>query len=503
MQCPSCHAWSTAPVCRWCDFDSREGDAGPDDGAATTRGRRAYTALRHLIHFDINEQVRLLRYLVKWIVLGAVVGVLGGLASAGFLVSLDWATRTRESHPWLLFLLPVAGLVVGLGYHYGGGTSAQGNNLIIDEIHEPTAWIPRRMAPLVYLGTVVTHLFGGSAGREGTAIQMSGSLTDAFNRITKLSPDDRRLLLIAAIAGGFGSVFGVPIAGFVFGLEVQAVGRMRYDAIVPALTAPVVGDLIVRGLGVTHTPTPHFGAITVTAALLAKVALAGLVFGLVSILFSELTHGIKRVSAALISWSPLRPFIGGVLVIALTYAVGSRDYLGLSIPLITASLAGGVGVLTLAFALKLLFTSVTLGTGFQGGEVTPLFVIGATLGATLGHALGVPVALMAALGFVAVFAGATNTPLACTIMGVELFGQTPLVLLAVACVVSYVFSSHRGIYSSQRVETAKGSDVLAADDDGRALTLSVLARRRRLWLPARGTWGGGAPSGGSDEEASS
>jgi len=500
MNCPSCHLWSTAPVCQWCDFDARNAPQSDTPDVPASRLQRAYTALRHLIHFDLEEQARLLAYLVKWIVLGAAVGVLAGLASAGFLVSLDWATKTREAHPWLLFLLPVAGLVVGLGYRYGGGTSAQGNNLIIDEIHEPTAWIPKRMAPLVYLGTVVTHLFGGSAGREGTAIQMSGSLTDAFNRITKLSPDDRRLLLIAAIGGGFGAVFGVPIAGFVFGLEVQAVGRLRYDAVVPALTAPIVGDLIVRGLGVTHTATPHFGAITITAALLAKVAVAGLAFGLVSILFSELTHGIKRVAAAFVSWSPARPFIGGVLVIGLTYAVGSRAYLGLSIPLITASLAGGIGVISFAFALKLLFTSVTLGTGFQGGEVTPLFVIGTTLGATLGHLLGVPIPLMAALGFVAVFAGATNTPLACTIMGVELFGQAPLVLLAVACVVSYVFSSHRGIYSSQRVDTAKGSGLLADGADGRALTLSVLARQRRLWLPARRSGQPPEPSGDSHDD---
>lgn len=492
MTCPSCHSWSSAPVCDWCDFDATDTASVAylaeeerfEHRRSQVRRRHAYTAVRNLIRFDIGEQASLIAHLMKWIVLGAAVGILAGGASAGFLVSLDWATNAREAHPWLLFLLPVAGFLVGLGYHYGGGKSAQGNNLIIDEIHEPRAWIPKRMAPLVYVGTILTHLFGGSAGREGTAIQMSGGLTDGFNRLTRLPPDDRRLLLIAAIAGGFGAVFGVPIAGCVFALEVQAVGRMRYDAIIPALTAPIVGDLVVHGLGVHHTPTPHFAAITLTAALLAKVAVAGLAFGLTSVLFSELTHGIKKASAVLVRWSPARPLIGGAIIIALTYAVGSRDYLGLSIPLITRSLAGGVGVIGFAFALKLLFTSVTLGSGFQGGEVTPLFVIGATLGATLGHLLGVPVPLMAALGFVAVFAGATNTPLACTIMGVELFGGAPMVLLAVACVVSYVFSSHRGIYGAQRIDTPKGSDQLDADD-GRVLTLSVLARQRRLWLPAR------------------
>ncbi|GAC1596506.1 MAG: voltage-gated chloride channel family protein [Acidimicrobiales bacterium] len=479
-------------MCDWCDFDGTDGTApatvdgaGLDEGTFGMRRLHVVAAARHLIRFDVGEQARLVAHLAKWIVLGAVVGILAGAASAGFLVSLEWATRTREAHPWLLFLLPLAGFGVGLGYRYGGGTTSQGNNLIIDEIHEARAWVPKRMAPLVYIGTVLTHLFGGSAGREGTAIQMSGSLTDGFNRMARLRPEDRRLLLIAAIAGGFGAVFGVPIAGCVFALEVQSVGRVRYDAIIPALTAPVVGDLVVRGLGVHHTPTPHFAAVAITAALIAKVAAAGLAFGLTSLLFSEITHGIKSASAALVRWSPARPLIGGGLVIALTYTVGSRDYLGLSIPLISRSLAGGAGVIGLAFALKLVFTSLTLGTGFQGGEVTPLFVIGATLGATLGHLLGVPVPLMAALGFVAVFAGATNTPLACTVMGVELFGAAPIVLLAVACVVSYVFSSHRGIYGAQRIDTPKGPDTVGLDDDGRVLTLAAIAHRRRLWLPVR------------------
>ncbi|MHB8465126.1 MAG: chloride channel protein, partial [Acidimicrobiales bacterium] len=290
MDCPACHSWSTAPVCDWCDFDAADTAAVAhlseevrfEQRRVRVRRRQAYSALRHLIGFDFGEQGRLIAHLVKWVVLGAVVGVLAGMASAGFLVSLDWVTNTREAHPWLLFGLPIAGFLVGLGYHYGGGKSAQGNNLIIDEIHEPRAWIPKRMAPLVYVGTVLTHLFGGSAGREGTAIQMSGSLTDGFNRITGLSADDRRLLLIAAIAGGFGAVFGVPIAGCVFALEVQAVGRMRYDAIIPALAAPIVGDLVVHGLGVNHPPTPHFAAIAITATLLAKVAVAGLAFGLTS-----------------------------------------------------------------------------------------------------------------------------------------------------------------------------------------------------------------------------
>jgi len=437
--------------------------------------------VRDLLRVDVGEQVRLLAHLLSWIALGAIVGVLAGVASAGFLESLDWATTTREAHPWLLFGLPLAGFAVGLAYHYGGGRAGQGSNLIIDEIHDPQAWVPRRMAPLVFAGTVLTHLFGGSAGREGTAIQMSGSLTDGFARVARLAKVDRRLLLIAAIGGGFGAVFGVPLAGCVFALEVQAVGRIRYDAIVPAITASLVGDMVVRGLGVRHISLPVVGAVVVTPLLVGKVIVAGLAFGLTALLFAELTHGLKRVFATTVRWAPARPLIGGLLIIALTYAVGSRDYLGLSIPLITKSLAGGAGLIGAAFAIKLVFTAVTLGSGFQGGEVTPLFVIGATLGAALGHLLAMPVPLLAAIGFVAVFAGATNTPLACTIMGVELFGAGPIVLLAVGCIVSYVVAGERGIYGSQRVDTPKGT---RSGTGGDIVTLAGVSEGRRLWLPA-------------------
>ena len=212
---------------------------GPPPGPAggSPIHHRTYATVRALVRLDLAEQARLLVHLVRWILLGAVVGVLAGLASAAFLEALDRVTETREAHPWLLFGLPLAGFAVGLAYHYGGGRSSGGNNLIIDEIHDPQAWVPRRMAPLVFAGTVATHLFGGSAGREGTAIQMAGSLTDGFARVARMARLDRRLLLIAAIAGGFGSVFGVPLAGCVFALEVQSLGRIRYDAIVPAMTA--------------------------------------------------------------------------------------------------------------------------------------------------------------------------------------------------------------------------------------------------------------------------
>lgn len=384
---------------------------------------------------------------VRWIALATVSGLLAGAASYVFLESLDVVTEARVDVPRLVWALPLAGLVLGLVQHHLGGRATQGTGLLVEEIHEPTRWVPRRMAPLVYVGTVVSHLFGASVGREGTALQMSGSLTDLLSRILRLGPSDRRVLLIAAIAGGFGSVFGVPLAGAVFALEVQAAGRVRYEALVPALTASVVGDLVVGGLGHEHVLRPQL-ALDVDASLVLRAAVAGVVFGLVANVFTSAVHGIRHLQGRVIGWPPARLVVAGAVTVALASAVG-RQYLGLSLPLIDDVLAGGVPDPG-AFAWKLVFTAVVLGSGFPGGEVTPLFVIGTTLGGSLAGPLGVDVATLGALGFVGVFAGAANTPLACTIMGLELFGASAVVPMAVACIAAFVVSGHRGLYSPSR-----------------------------------------------------
>lgn len=392
---------------------------------------------------------------IKWVLLGSAVGILTGSASALFLTGLDFVTDQRMSYPWLLFLLPMGGALVSYLYLKIGKDSSKGNNLILENIQNGGAPIPLRMAPLVLFGTLVTHLFGGSAGREGTAVQMGGSLADGFGRLLRIDAFDRKILLMCGISGGFGSVFGTPLAGTVFGLEVVALGLISHRALIPCFAASFVGDLVTTKVWKVSHLHYEIGQVPgLSATVLLKVVVASILFGLTALCFSELTHFLKRGFSRIFPNPVIKSAAGGLIVIGLVYVLGTRDYLGLGIPLIAGSFEHGE-MSPLAFLWKLLFTSVTLGTGFQGGEVTPLFAIGSALGSALSGFLHVYGPFLAALGFIGVFCGAANTPIACFIMGIELFGSEGAVYMFIACLISYMFSGHTGIYTSQQIGTSK------------------------------------------------
>ncbi|HYI00665.1 chloride channel protein [Hyalangium sp.] len=401
------------------------------------------------------------RSLGQWLLLGGLVGAVCGAASALFLFLLDEATTFREQHSVIVYTLPLAGLVIGALYAKWGAPIRGGNNLVIDTVHEGDPQIPLRMAPMVLLGTVLTHLFGGSAGREGTAVQMGGSLADALAHRLRVSPDTRRGMLAAGIAGGFGSVFGTPIAGAVFGLEVVVVGRLGYEALLPALVASVVGDLVTRSLGIVHTVYPVPGVLPLSGWVLAKWLVFAVAVAGVAIVFMEGTHRLKKLLEGRVPWLPVRMAMGGLAVVGLWKLVGTEAYLGLGVPTLVRSFVDP-SLPESAFAWKLLFTAVTLGAGFLGGEVTPLFFIGAALGNVLARLLGLPLDLGAAVGMAALFAAAANTPLALSIMAVELVGASVLPHVAIVATVAYLLTGHRGIYPAQRLARLKHGGPLLA-----------------------------------------
>lgn len=374
------------------------------------------------------------------------VGVVSGAASFVFLEILDAVTEFRVGHGWLIVGLPLVGLAVGvvvrrLDPAVGGGTS-----VVLDRTRNGGDDIPVMLAPYALFGTWATHLVGGSAGREGTALQMAGGLADAIARRLDLDSSGRRHLLVAALAAGFGSVFGVPLAGTVFALEVGRNRRFRPVVVLVALAAAFIGDAVVGLAGHAHTvrprPVPDGSVRTVGALLVVGVAC-----GVAAVLYVAATRAVRRLHARVFRRAWLRPLVGGCVVLAAAGLVGPA-YLGLSLPLADAALAG-TEIAAAAWLVKLLLTAVTVGSGFPGGEVTPLFVVGSTLAAVVAPVLGVDPVLAAACGFVATFAAAAGTPVAGVVMAGEVFGirSTPAALLV--CVVAALIARRVSLYDER------------------------------------------------------
>ena len=374
------------------------------------------------------------------------IGAIGGLLSVAFLGSLNWATTTRINSEWLIFLLPVTGGLVGFIYYKWGNPITGGTSLVLDAIHVPGAEVPARMAPIIWSGSVASHLVGASVGREGAIVQIIASLTDAVARTRSVSDSTRRVVLVMAVAAGFGGLFGVPIAGAFFGLEIQRNTKLHKSAVLPAFVASTVAFFTVEVCGMKHFATPNIESLHFGWSVFWRCLVASCVFALIAIAYIQLEHRIKNVMARAITFPPLRPVIGGFIILLFVLLSSTRVYLGISIPLLEGALTGAVGLAALACLWKLLFTAVSLGTGFVGGEVFPLFIIGALAGAQFARVSHASIPLFAALGLVAVFAAASNTPLTCIVIGIELFGWTALPAYCIVCVVSYVLSGKHTIY---------------------------------------------------------
>jgi len=379
---------------------------------------------------------------LRLVALAALGGVLTGLASYVLLRAFDWAARTRFAHGWVVWLLPLAGLAIGFVYYRIGGRANGGTIYVVQQAHELGGGVPARTAPLILAGSTTGQLFGASVGREGVGLQMAGSITDTGGRLLRLSATDRQTLLEASLAGAFGAVFGVPFAGVVF--AVQLAPRRRLVTLLVSIAAAFTGNATVHLLGYEHEQFPRLPATDWTLGLPFKLLLMGVACGLTARLFVWLVHWLKHTMAQRVLWPPARPVLGGLATIGLVALVG-RDYLGLSLPLIGEAFAGADVAIWVPY-LKLLFTAVALGCGFVGGEVTPLFVMGATLGAALAPTLHVPYLLLVACGFAAVFAAAASVTWAGVVMAIELFGWHAAVPAILIGVTARVFAGLPGLY---------------------------------------------------------
>lgn len=389
----------------------------------------------------------------KWILLSIMVGIFAGLTSAFFLYLLDIATNTRIKYSFLIWFLPLVGLFIGWIYHLYGSEAAKGNNLILEEIHNPNNILPLRMAPMVLVGTILTHLFGGSAGREGTAVQMAASLADQVNYFFKVGPLERKILLMAGAGAGFGSAMGTPIAGMIFGMEVIYIGKLHLNSWPQCLIASFTGYYTCILLKAPHSHYPNIIIPDWNFKIILSILAAAVIFGLAALCFGRFTHFVEYIFKKIIQRAYLIPFVGGSILVLLYYIEGSYGYAGLGINFIQEALEKMVSFREPL--LKTFFTSLTLGAGFKGGEFVPLVFIGTTLGSALGTILPISFSLLAALGFVAVFAGAANTPLACALMAAEIFGWKIFFYALMACYVSYYFSGHSGIYRMQFIYNKK------------------------------------------------
>lgn len=388
-----------------------------------------------------------------WSFAGGVVGVVVGIVGILFHWALDWATEFRMAHPAILWLLPVGGLLIVLAYRMEHMENDRGTNFILVAVRSNAA-VSIRTAPLIFFSTVVTHLLGGSAGREGAALQLGGSIASRLGRAAELDERAERIMTMCGMAAGFSALFGTPLTSVVFAMEVITVGVMHYSAIIPCTVSALVASQLAKGVGIT---APFYDVIGVPAEMNLDTAwyvgLLGIGCALLSMFFCVVMETVSKRYRKYFPNPLLRVFVGGCLVIGLTYLVGCRDYNGAGMDLIAQAIGGEAK--TEAFLLKILFTAVTLGAGFKGGEIVPSFFIGATFGCVAGPLLGLPASFAASLGMAAVFCGVTNCPMASVFLCIELFGMDGAAYYALCCGISYMLSGYYGLYSEQKIMYSK------------------------------------------------
>lgn len=386
----------------------------------------------------------------KWVLLGGIIGVAGGVIGSLFHIGVNYATAIRGAHPWILYLLPVGGLAI-VGLYKLCHLEGKGTNAIIESVHFGES-VPILLVPVIFVSTVITHLCGGSAGREGAALQIGGGLGFQAGKLLRLGEKDLPLATLCGMSGVFAALFGTPLTATVFALEVISVGVLYYAGLLPCITASLTGYYIALLMGVE--PTRFTVAMPALAwPTLGLVAVLAVGCALVSILFCRGLHITEHLAARVLKDPFLRAAAGGCVIVAATLLLGTTDYNGAGMDVVARALSGQAD--PWAWLLKLAFTAVTIGCGFKGGEVVPSFFVGAAFGCFMGGLLGLPAGFGGAIGLVAVFCGAVNCPVASVLLSVELFGSAGAPYFAVACALSYLLSGYCGLYSSQTILYSK------------------------------------------------
>lgn len=401
----------------------------------------------HFLH-----ECRRARTSLKWVLFSLLSGVIIGLTGTGFYYLLKYVTSFRGTHPWTLFFLPVAGLLIVWMYRALHDENDTGTNLVLSAIHSGEH-VPLRMAPLIVVSTLLTHLCGGSAGREGAALQLGGSIGGKLGRLFRFDEKDQHIMIMCGMSAAFSALFGTPMAAAIFAIEVVSVGIMHYAALVPCVISALTARGIAAYFGIhaDQFVVSNMPAFDVRTAVIT--ALFALLCALVSILFCVCLHRASHLFRRFIENPYLRAFTGGLIIIALTLLVGDQTYNGAGLDVIEHCFNGNAP--KPAFLLKILFTAITLGAGFKGGEIVPTFFIGASFGSLFAGLFGLNNSLFAAIGMCSVFCGVTNCPISSLLISFELFGYEgmPYYLLAIA--LSYMLSGYYGLYSSQKIMYSK------------------------------------------------
>lgn len=404
--------------------------------------------IKHKIYHNFHRAV----VSIKWVIFSIIVGTIVGLCGTAFYYGMDLVTGIRIAHPWLIFFLPVGGLIIVGLYHLLHDEKDTGTNLVISAIHSGDE-LPFKMAPLIFISTLITHLLGGSAGREGAALQMGGSIGNTLGKLFRFDEKDKHVMIMCGMSAAFSALFGTPMAAAIFSMEMVSVGIMYYIALVPCVISSLVAHGIAISFGVTNElflidDIPTFGIINSI-----KISILAVLCALVSILFCIVLHQTEHLYKKFFSNPYLRALIGGCIIVVLTLMVGSQDYNGTGIGIIEKCLDGSVR--PEAFLLKIIFTALTLGAGYKGGEIVPSFFTGAAFGCLFGNLTDFSPMLCTAVGMTSVFCGVTNSPITSLLISFELFGYDgmPYFLLSVAF--SYMLSGYFGLYRSQKIIYSK------------------------------------------------